>query len=59
MESNEPPCDFDAFVAERYGIREEQARELIRYWLRTYVPRKNSMVSAGELRPSDGSLRAG
>lgn len=59
MAASDPPCDFDAFVAERYGIDDERARALIRYWLANYVPRQSSTAEPAELRVNDGSLRAG
>ncbi len=59
MEPSDPPCDFDAFVAQRYEISQERARVLIRYWLANYVPRQRSTTQALELREDDGSRRAG
>ena len=39
MKTDLPPCDFDAFVAQRRDISEDEARTLIRSWLASYVPR--------------------
>jgi hypothetical protein len=39
MDTDDPPCDFSSFVAQRRGISHEQAERLIQCWLRDYLQR--------------------
>jgi hypothetical protein len=39
MITNDPPCDFDAFVAQDRDISVEDARKLIRNWLASSIAR--------------------
>lgn len=39
MDTTDPPCSFDVFVAQRRGISYEQAERLVQYWLEHYRPR--------------------
>jgi hypothetical protein len=43
----EPPCDFDAFVAQRRGIGREQAELLIQSWLVHYCPGRKPAIQLG------------
>jgi hypothetical protein len=38
MDTTDPPCDFDVFVAQRHGISRKQAQRLIQSWLTHYRP---------------------
>jgi hypothetical protein len=38
MDTTDPPCNFDAFVAQRRGISCEQAERLVQCWLEHYRP---------------------
>jgi hypothetical protein len=40
MDTLDPPCDFDVFVAQSRGISREQAQRLIQSWLTHYCPRE-------------------
>jgi hypothetical protein len=39
-----PPCDFDAFVAQRRGISCEQAERLVQSWLKQYCPERKPVI---------------
>jgi hypothetical protein len=47
MDTPEPPCDFDAFVAQRRGIGREQAEQLVQSWLVHYCPRRKPAIHIG------------
>ena len=36
---DDPPCDFDVFVAQRRDISQDEAQQLVCNWLSSYVPR--------------------
>jgi hypothetical protein len=58
METSDPPCDFDAFVAQRRAIGDDEARELIRSWLESYVPgAKLASRASSPATPSDFTLK--
>lgn len=54
MDVTDPPCVFDAFIAEGRGISKHEARELIASWVASYVPRTR-VPSYG---PSESFVRA-
>jgi hypothetical protein len=60
MATTDPACDFAAFIAQRRGISEEEARELIRGWVAGFVPRAKpldaQLDSAIHLDPRQASL---
>ncbi len=39
VDTSDPPCNFDVFVAQRRGITYEQAERLVQCWLKQYRPR--------------------
>ena len=47
MNTADPPCDFDAFVAQRRGISYEEAEQLVQSWLAQYSPRIVTTTSSG------------
>jgi hypothetical protein len=59
MDVADPPCDFDAFIAESRGISTHEARELIASWVATYVPRTkvpSNGASESLVRATQGAL---
>ena len=46
-----PPCDFDAFVAERRGIGRRQAQELIASWISRYEPVRRASFTPRPMEP--------
>jgi len=46
MTTNDPPCDFDAFVAQARDISVEDARKLIRNWIKSSIQRAR-LLSGG------------
>ena len=46
-----PPCDFDAFVAERRGIGRRQAQELIASWIACYEPVRRASFTPRPMDP--------
>ena len=47
MDTADPPCDFDAFVAERRGVSRDEARRLVQSWLTDYRPPSKPAVVIG------------
>jgi hypothetical protein len=49
LDTTEPPCDFDAFVAQRRGISYQRAERLVRCWLKHYRPRIDAQPGGATL----------